>query len=441
MRLQLRIGIQYDSREVRRDVDRYERNAGPDREVPRVKLLIAIPALDEEESIEDVIRRSLEAKAYVLANSPVTEVGVTVVSDGSTDRTVELAERFADQIRLIVFPQNRGYGAAIRAAWRESDAELLGFLDADGTCDPCHFAALCRTLCDEGADVVLGNRMNGESRMPVMRRLGNLIFAGMLSMFSSNPVRDAASGMRVVRRSSLPELLPLPDGLHFTPAMSARAILSHDLKILEVDIPYHERQGESKLKLFRDGLRFLKVILEAGLLYRPSRLLGLVGVLCLGGACFLMAMPTSYFIEHREVLEWMIYRFVVSNLAGSCGCMFLATSYLVEKIVRVTLAPRPAEQRRGPVAKFLSSRLFWLAPLALMTAGGLLVLPSFRELVATGATYEHWSRFIVMSFLFEVAIILVVTRIADLSLGLLAERLAYLGSLRRPGSSSEKGQA
>ena len=73
--------------------------------------------------------------------------------------------------------------------------------------------------------MVLGCRLNKHSQMPLIRRIGNSIFAAILSVFSSSRVRDTASGMRVVRRSSL-DRLPLPDGLHFTPAMSARAMVS-----------------------------------------------------------------------------------------------------------------------------------------------------------------------------------------------------------------------
>ena len=244
-----------------------------------MKLLIAIPALNEEESIDAIIRRSLEAREYICANSPVTDVAITVISDGSTDRTVERASQYRDSIKLIVFPQNKGYGAAIKEAWRQSDADLLGFLDADGTCEPRFFATLCQTAVSEHADVVLGCRLNANSQMPLIRRIGNFIFATILSVFSSSSVRDTASGMRVVRRSSLDRLYPLPDGLHFTPAMSARAMLSEGTRILEVDMPYHERSGESKLRIAKDGLRFLKVIVEAAFLYRPSRPLGLLAII------------------------------------------------------------------------------------------------------------------------------------------------------------------
>ncbi|HMQ28463.1 MAG TPA: glycosyltransferase family 2 protein, partial [Acidimicrobiales bacterium] len=135
-----------------------------------MKLLIAIPALNEQDSITAIIERSLDARPAIIAGSPVTEVEITVVSDGSTDDTVALARRFGDRIGLIVFEENRGYGAAIKAAWEASDAELLGFLDADGTCDPVVFTELCATLERTGVDVVLGSRLNADSEMPLLRR-------------------------------------------------------------------------------------------------------------------------------------------------------------------------------------------------------------------------------------------------------------------------------
>jgi hypothetical protein len=57
--------------------------------------------------------------------------------------------------------------------------------------------------------------------------------------------------------------------------------------------------------------------------------------------------------------------------------------------------------------------------------GGLLVLPSFLELVRTGSTYEHWSRFIAMSFCWVLASIIAVTAVIDYVLGLLSAQLAY----------------
>lgn len=390
-----------------------------------MKLLIAIPAYNEEDSIRKIIDRSLTARQHIISNSPVREVEITVVSDGSVDRTAEFAGQYADQIRLIAYRHNRGYGAAIKQAWRDSDAELLGFLDADGTCDPNFFAQLCRSIEAEKADVVLGCRLNGQSKMPLVRRLGNTIFALLLTVFSSARVRDTASGMRVVRRKSLGKLLPLPDGMHFTPAMSARAMLSEGLKISEIDMPYHEREGQSKLQPGKDGLRFLRVILEAAFLYRPSRPLWILAGIFFAVALGLMAMPTAYYLKNHSVVEWMIYRFVVSHLAGASACLFSCAGYLSEKIVVLTITDRGCA-RKGPIGAVFSSYYFWFLPLAMMTAGGLLVMPSLLELIRTGSTYEHWSRFMTMSFLFSTALILIVARSLDYVLDLLADQLAYM---------------
>ena len=194
-----------------------------------MKLVVVSPALNEEHNIKNIIESALDSRKTITDNSPVTEVEITVVSDGSSDNTASIALEFADKINVIVFEKNRGYGAAIKEGWKESDADILGFIDADGTCDPNNFADLCTALVEEKADIISGCRLNKKSKMPLVRKLGNRAFAFMLTVFSSWKMRDIASGMRVVRKDSLSKLLPLPDGLHFTPSMSARAMLSNKL--------------------------------------------------------------------------------------------------------------------------------------------------------------------------------------------------------------------
>ena len=201
-----------------------------------MRLGIVIPALDEEESIGSTIERTLVATPGIVDSSPVTSVEITVVSDGSTDRTVEIARGFGERIQLIVFDENRGYGAAIKAGWEAMpDADVVAFLDADGTCNPAFFGPLTAELVARNADIALGCRLTEGSRMPWIRRFGNRLFALLLARLASSEVRDTASGMRVIRRSALPNLMPLPDGLHFTPAMSARALLGDGAEGVDVE--------------------------------------------------------------------------------------------------------------------------------------------------------------------------------------------------------------
>lgn len=408
-----------------------------------MKLLIAIPALNEEESIAAVIQRTLDVRAEILARTAVTAVDVTVVSDGSTDRTVERAKAFGPAINLIVFERNRGYGAAIMEAWRHSDAELLAFLDADGTCDPRFFVELCRAVLERDAHMVLGSRMHPLSRMPLVRRMGNIVFALMLTALGSTRVRDSASGMRVVRRDCLPRLMPLPDGLHFTPAMSARAILADDLTVVEVEMPYSERGGQSKLRPFRHAWPFSRVILTAAILYRPSRPLGLLALVAFASAIFWTARLAWQYVRFGTFELWMIYHFVVIQLSTTAGVLLVTAGYLGRKAVGITLSADAGRERsRGPVGALLSHRAFWLLPLGLIALGTLAVAPAATDRIITGyidPAAHHWSRFFAMSFAFSLAFILTAARLVDITLDLLADRVTFLKS--GVAISSETGSA
>jgi glycosyltransferase involved in cell wall biosynthesis len=361
------------------------------------RLSIVIPALNEEEAIGETIRRCLAARNYICECAGLSEVEILVVSDGSTDRTVEIAQSF-DEISLIEFPQNRGYGVAIKEGWRQSSGTLLAFLDADGTCDPRHFAEMCRLAIADSADVVLGSRLGPGSKMPRIRRIGNHFYAFLLGFLCGRHVTDTASGMRVVRRSSLCQLYPLPDGLHFTPSMSARALLN-DLRVIETPIRYEERQGESKLSVVRDGVRFLQTIFDGVLCYRPERLL-LCGVTASLMLILLMALhPVEHYFSTQRVEEWMIYRFVVCQLLGSFALLLLLATALSNEMA--SFGPRRREATPFWPA-FIAVMLRWPAVgvlIGMLCGTSLLFLwPGLVEFVATGKVHMHWSRLIAGAF-------------------------------------------
>ena len=392
-----------------------------------MKLSIVIPALNEEKSIEDIIKRTLYAREHIIKESDVTEVEVIVVSDGSTDRTVELASKYLENVHLIVFKKNYGYGAAIKKGWDQAKGDLLGFLDADGTCDPNFFTDLCNIITEEQADIAIGCRINSNSKMPLIRKLGNIFFSFLLSFVSSQKVKDTASGMRVVKKSCLPKIMPLPDGLHFTPAMSARAVLNEEIKIIEKDMSYKERAGTSKLKILQDGIRFLKVILQLTFLYRPNILLSLFGVLCLIFCFILMIFPAYYYILNKEVLEWMIYRFILTNLLGILSTLFFSSSYLTEKIIKITLLKSfRKSSKKSFLSKFFNSKLLWITVFLFLIFGISLVFKSFTERFSSGLTYEHWSRYLSMTFLYSISFILIITKVFDYILNLVIDRQIYL---------------
>ena len=248
-------------------------------------LSVVIPALNEEDGIQDIMARVLSIRSS-LAEVNVEGLELIVVDDGSTDRTPELVTA-TPGARLIRHATNTGYGAALKTGFAAACGEWVGFLDADGTYPPEYFPALCQAAQDQRADIVVGSRMAGtDSQMPPVRRVGNLIFARLVSVISAQSITDSASGQRVFKKSVLERIYPLPDGLNLTPVMSIRA-LHEQLKMIEVPIPYSERVGRSKLNALRDGLIFTQSIVWTALHYNPMRLLGLIGLAALGLAALI----------------------------------------------------------------------------------------------------------------------------------------------------------
>lgn len=360
------------------------------------KLSIVIPALNEEEAIGPTLARCLAAIPGI-CQAGIAEVEILVVNDGSSDRTAEIARSF-EAVRVIDLPENLGYGAALAEGFRQATGQWLAFLDADGTCDPCELAALCRAALETGADMVLGSRLGPNSQMPPVRKLGNRCFALLLGFLCGRPVSDTASGMRVLRRECLQRLGPLPAGLHFTPSMSARALLD-GMHVIEVPITYRERIGRSKLRLLADGWRFLRVILADVLCYRPERLFLLGFGLCLATGVLLAAYPVEFYLLHRSVEEWMIYRFMVCGWLGSVGYQFLIAAALTDRLAG--LGPR---RRAGGsfgaalAAAFFSGRGVWVLAAALAAVATCLLWPAVVEYLATRHITLHWSRFMTAVF-------------------------------------------
>lgn len=395
-------------------------------------LTIVIPALDEEEAIASTLRRCLDARATIESESNVKEVEIIVVNDGSSDRTEEIARSF-DEVVVLGFDQNRGYGAAIQSGFAHARGDLLAFLDADGTCDPLQFAAMCRAIDDAPADVVLGSRMGEGSEMPLVRTIGNTIFAWILGLLSRRRVRDTASGMRVLRRSALDHLTPLPDGLHFTPAMSARILMEDRLRLVELPMPYAERVGRSKLSVLRDGLRFLSCIVQAAVAYRPARPL-----LLLAGATALAALavgwlPLRFYLAERHLEEWMIYRLLLASLLASVAAFGVATAVVAERVA--ALAHGRAPRAAGPTAlaaRVLRRRHGWWLALSLCGLATLVVWPGAHEYFASGHVTMHWSRAALASLLLLVAVSLAMSAFLLDMLDLIERERAGLARLRAP---------
>ncbi len=325
-------------------------------------LSIVLPAYNEEESIEETVRQCFVAKQKLLDAGLYQEVEVIVVNDGSSDRTVDIV-RGIEGVELVSYEINKGYGAALVTGFHAAQGDVLAFLDSDGTCDPNDFITMTQKCAKEDADMVIGMRLHTESHMPLTRRVGNIFFAKLINFLGNAHIHDSASGMRLFKKEVLDVLLPLPSGLNFTPAMSAKAILDETLKIIEVPIHYAARRGSSKLSVLRDGLRFLNSILTIAITYRPFKIFGGLGI------AFLLASIHTFLLGFS----------VVAMIFFSLGLQLLFTGLFLNEVVLVL---QPIRRLRHSLAyvffAFLRSpRVLWTVSFA-------------SALVVVGSAWGGW---------------------------------------------------
>ncbi|MFN2196152.1 MAG: glycosyltransferase family 2 protein [Anaerolineales bacterium] len=338
-------------------------------------LSVVIPAYNEENGIADIMDRVLAVRP-ALADVNVSHLELLIVNDGSKDRTAEVAQEVANResgVRVISHQTNKGYGAALKTGFAQASGELIGFLDADGTYPPEYFPVLCQKAMN-GSDLVIGSRMAGaDSEMPTTRRIGNIFFAGMISLLGGQRITDSASGMRVFKREVLQRVYPLPDGLNLTPIMSTRAIHER-VQMTEVPIPYSERVGRSKLSVVRDGTRYVQSITWTVLTYNPVRILGAAGLAVIGIALLiLLGLVIARFSGVTSLGPWGVVAVYTALIGAVTGISLFALgatfNYLVslfyKEPVRQGLFGRPIFKQP------LEQHFGWFGLLALALGFGL----------------------------------------------------------------------
>ena len=238
-------------------------------------LTIIIPALNEEAVVGDVVR-GLRAE--------FPEAEITVVDDGSGDRTGELAEGAG--ARVIRHDQTYGYGTALKSGIRGSSREYVLFCDGDGQ----HSASDARRIFDaaEDNDMVVGARTSG-SHSPYSRRPGKLILKWFADFLAGVRIPDLNSGLRVFRRDTIMRYLHLmPKGFSFS-TTSTFAMLKSQRRIKFIPITVKKRVGKSTVQQWRHGPATLMLMLRLTVLFEPLKVF-----LSVAFALFLVSLGSLY---------------------------------------------------------------------------------------------------------------------------------------------------
>jgi glycosyltransferase involved in cell wall biosynthesis len=388
-----------------------------------MKLSIIIPAYNEEDAIAAIIERCLKERENIVRETPVGTVEIIVVSDGSHDKTPEIARQYKE-ISLISYPRNQGYGAAIKTGFEKATGTLVSFLDADGTCDPNYFIKMCNLLITEDADIVIGSRMTPESKMPKIRRIGNLLYVGLINLLGDTKITDSASGMRVIKKSSLEKIYPLPDGLHFTPAMSCRAVLDDDIKILEIPMRYEERVGESKLGVVQDGIRFLKTIIDIALTYEPFKFFGVTGIIFFLVGLGYGIYPLIYYFRFTLVPDYMIYRLITVMVFIVTSFTLFTVGIISDEITDLLHKSRKKERKFKPaIYSLLSQKNLIIFGTIVALCGIAINYKTIWQYISTGLIDVPWVYVVTGAFL-------VLVGFQAITLGVLRRILSILRFVR-----------
>ena len=217
-----------------------------------VEVSVVIPTKNEEQSIG----KCLEKVQNVFKKNKID--GEIIVSDSSTDQTPVIARSYGAR---VVTPDKLGYGYAYLHGFKHARGDYIIIGDADNTYDFYDIPRLLEPLKKGEADMVIGSRLRGtikKGSMPWLHQyIGNPLLTFILNRLFKAGVSDSHSGFRSFTKDALLKMNLRTTGMEFASEMIIEAT-RNKLRIAEVPIVYHPREGNSELSSFSDGWRHLK---------------------------------------------------------------------------------------------------------------------------------------------------------------------------------------
>ena len=251
---------------------------------------VLIPAFNEADVIAAVVTALRTAADWH---------EIIVVDDGSTDDTSGQARSAGATV--IRHPYNKGNGAAVKTGIRTATGEFVLIIDGDGQHKPEDALQIVSRLGE--FDLVIGAR-SSETQATHARRLGNSALNWLASYLTDRQIPDLTSGFRGARREYLREFLHLlPNGFS-TPTTTTLAFIKAGYNVTFEPVHARARVGHSKIRLARDGTKFLMIILRIVTIFSPLRIFLPVSIAAfvVGAAYAVWTIATQQHITNSSVL-------------------------------------------------------------------------------------------------------------------------------------------
>ena len=282
------------------------------------KLVVLIPAFNEEKTIASVI------KAIPRRIPKVKKVEVLVVNDGSKDRTAEKAKK-AGANKIYSHSKNMGLGIAFRdGIWQalKMKADIIVNIDADGQFNPKDIPKLVKPILKGKADVVTCSRFKDkalEPKMPWVKKFGNRLFTKLTNYLTKNNFTDTQCGFRAYNREAA---LRMNLFGKFTYTQEALLDLTQKgMRVKEVACKVvGERKGKSRVvsSWYSYGLKALIIIIRTIRDYEPLKFFGLIGLflMLVGGISAFALWIRLLLIQMISPYMWVVYADVVFIILG-----------------------------------------------------------------------------------------------------------------------------
>lgn len=231
-------------------------------DAPPAEVTVVIPAFNEEAGIQETLETLLAS-----TNAHARSYAITVVDDGSSDRTAEIAGAVPG-VTVIRHRKNRGYGAALKTGVLAAKSEIVAFYDADGQFEPDDLHKTVDEL--DRCDAALGNRTAG-SHTPFSRKGGKKMLGWLANYLARQKIPDLNCGLRAMRRDLLLEYIHLwPTGFSAS-TTTTLVLLKEGYDVSFVPVLVKKRIGKSTVKIFRDGFNTVLLIIRLTTLLDPFR--------------------------------------------------------------------------------------------------------------------------------------------------------------------------
>jgi len=233
-----------------------------------LKVIIGIPAFNEEENIAKIIVKLKKKYDHVI-----------VCDDGSSDLTKEIALSLG--VIVVSHSSNLGYGAAIKTIFNEAkkiEGDVLVTFDADGQHQISEIDSVLKPIIENNADIVIGSRFLGTTKdLPKYRKIGIKTITSLTNTLTGSNITDSQSGFRAYSKKVLNEITPTESGMGISTEILIKSA-KKEMRMTEIPITISYEGNTHSQEAVSHGTSVVMSTIKHVAIERPLLYYGVTGL-------------------------------------------------------------------------------------------------------------------------------------------------------------------